>query len=274
MVHDMIEVEKMGKPAVPIISGRFEGDAEASARTFAMPSLRFVIVPRIYRNLTPAESLRNTEPAIDDIVRSLTGNGESAATAEAAPEAAVERYEGGDRLDTMMRMNEEFIGRDWGDGFPLLPPTREAIDELLTGTNLPGGPRGVRHAARLRNSNGGEDRGQLGDGRREAGAHAGDHRRGAGALTDGSARRQVAADVDKPSGAAPYRERTRLHPELGINSRSAIGPGLSNRVNITIGRAFLLCLRNIGQWYPDPDGHGHHRHHAQVRPVHRREREG
>ena len=78
MVHDMIEVEKMGKPAVPIISGRFEGDAEASARTFAMPALRFVIVPRIYRNLTPAESLRNTEPAIDDIVRSLTGNGESA----------------------------------------------------------------------------------------------------------------------------------------------------------------------------------------------------
>ena len=29
MVHDMIEVEKMGKPGVPIVSGRFEGDAIA-----------------------------------------------------------------------------------------------------------------------------------------------------------------------------------------------------------------------------------------------------
>ena len=64
----MIEVERMGKPAVPIISGRFEGDAIASSRAFGMPALRFVIVPRIYRNLSPAESISNTEPAFDDLV--------------------------------------------------------------------------------------------------------------------------------------------------------------------------------------------------------------
>ena len=51
MVHDMIEVEKMGKPGVPIVSGRFEGDAIASSRAFGMPELQFVVVPRIYRNL-------------------------------------------------------------------------------------------------------------------------------------------------------------------------------------------------------------------------------
>ncbi|MYF79354.1 MAG: hypothetical protein F4180_05625 [Chloroflexi bacterium] len=38
--------------------------------------------------------------------------------------------------------------------------------------------------------------------------------------------------------------------ELGINARSALGPGRDNQVNITIGRAFSLCLRNIGYWYP------------------------
>ncbi len=37
--------------------------------------------------------------------------------------------------------------------------------------------------------------------------------------------------------------------ELNINPRSALGPGFDNRVNIVIGRAFSLCLRNIGQWY-------------------------
>jgi hypothetical protein len=39
--------------------------------------------------------------------------------------------------------------------------------------------------------------------------------------------------------------------DIGINSRSALGPGRSNKVNITIGRAFALCLRNIGYWYLD-----------------------
>ena len=59
----MIEVENMGKPAVPIVSGRFEGDAIASARAFGMPGLQFVIVPRIYRNLALEECVRQTEPA-------------------------------------------------------------------------------------------------------------------------------------------------------------------------------------------------------------------
>ena len=51
MVHDMIQIEKMGKPAIPIVSGRFEEDAIASSRALGMPDLQFVIVPRIYRNL-------------------------------------------------------------------------------------------------------------------------------------------------------------------------------------------------------------------------------
>ena len=250
MVHDMIEVEKMGKPAVPIISGRFEGDAEASARTFAMPALRFVIVPRIYRNLTPAESLRNTEPAIDDIVRSLTGNGESAVSTEQAPEADVERFEGGDRLDTMLRMNEEFIGRDWGDGFPLLPPTRAAVDELLKGTNLPPDhvvcdmPPGFGIATVEKIAVNSAMAGARPEhmpviiGAVQALSRMGPH--GGKSLLMSTSPQAPLLIVNGP-----------IASELGINARSALGPGLSNRVNITIGRAFSLCLRNIGQWYPD-----------------------
>ena len=92
MVHDMIEVERMGKPAVPIISGRFEGDAIASSRAFGMPTLRFVIVPRIYRNLTPAESISNTEPAFDDLVGMLTADGDGAF--DDSPTEQEHRFEG------------------------------------------------------------------------------------------------------------------------------------------------------------------------------------
>ncbi|MGQ4810089.1 hypothetical protein NKDENANG_03535 [Candidatus Entotheonellaceae bacterium PAL068K] len=66
----MIEIEKMGKPAVPIVSGRFAEDAIASARAFAMPDLKFVIVPRIYRNLATEACIRQTELAIDGLVQS------------------------------------------------------------------------------------------------------------------------------------------------------------------------------------------------------------
>ena len=71
----MIEIEKMGKPAVPIVSGRFEDDALASSRTFGMPDLQFVIVPRIYRNLADELCVTQTEAAIDDLISCLTSEG-------------------------------------------------------------------------------------------------------------------------------------------------------------------------------------------------------
>ena len=101
----MIEIEKMGKPAVPIVSGRFEGDAVASSRAFAMPDLQFVLVPRIYRNLAIEECVSQTELAIDDIVRVLTTAGDDSARTRVAITAGVERFEGDDRHDAVLHMN-------------------------------------------------------------------------------------------------------------------------------------------------------------------------
>ena len=38
--------------------------------------------------------------------------------------------------------------------------------------------------------------------------------------------------------------------EIGVNARAAMGPGRDNQVNLTIGRSYTLCLKNIGHWYP------------------------
>jgi hypothetical protein len=39
--------------------------------------------------------------------------------------------------------------------------------------------------------------------------------------------------------------------ELGINGgRACIGPGAQNQVNLRIGRAVTLALKNLGAWYP------------------------
>ena len=131
----MIEVEKMGRPAVPLVSGRFEGDAIASSRAFGMPALQFVIVPRIYRNLSPEESVQNTEPVFDDLIRALTND--NVLNLERDTETAtVDCFEGDDRHDAVIKMNDEYLGRDLGDGYPLMSPTRDAVDELMAGTNL------------------------------------------------------------------------------------------------------------------------------------------
>ena len=132
----MIEIERMGKPAVPIISGRFEGDAIASSRAFGMPGLRFVVVPRIYRNLSPEESIRNTEPAFDELIRKLTVEVDADASTSDESIGPAARFEGEDRFDAVLRMNQEYLRRDLGDGFPLMPPTRSAVDDLLGGTSL------------------------------------------------------------------------------------------------------------------------------------------
>ncbi|MET0502048.1 MAG: hypothetical protein ABW172_11060, partial [Candidatus Binatia bacterium] len=114
------------------MSGRLEGDAAETARVLGMPQLQYVVVPWIYRNLDAERVLSQTDGAINDLVRELT----TARTMEIrhVESAARERFKGWDRLEALERMNEAFLLRDWGDGYPLLPPTREAVEQLLKGT--------------------------------------------------------------------------------------------------------------------------------------------
>ena len=104
----MIEIEKTGKPAIPIVSGRFEEDAIASSRAFAMPDLQFVIVPRIYRNLAPELCVSQTEAVIDDIIEVLTVD-KAHGRRERDTATTVERFEGDDRWDAILRMNEQWL---------------------------------------------------------------------------------------------------------------------------------------------------------------------
>ena len=245
MVHDMIEIEKMGKPAVPIVSGRFEGDAIASSRAFAMPDLQFVIVPRIYRNLPHDECAKQTESAFDNIVEVLTSRGDAGERDSSVVTIGTHRFEGDDRYDAVLRMNEEFIQQDWGDSFPLHPANQEAVDKLIKGTNLPADhlvcdmPPGFGLATVEK----------IAVNAAMAGAKP-EHMPVIIAAV--KAMPQMGPQGGKSllmstSPQAPILVvNGPIAKELGINPRSALGPGRDNRVNITIGRAFSLCLRNIG----------------------------
>ena len=245
----MIEIEKMGKPAVPIVSGRFEEDAIASSRAFAMPDLQFVLVPRIYRNLAIDECISQTELAFDDLVRVLTADVDEAAKKSAVDTTGADRFEGDDRHDAILRMNEEFIKRDWGDAFPLHPATQDAVERLLKGTNLPPDhlvcdmPPGFGLATvekiAINAAMAGAEPEQMPViiGAVKALSQVGEH--GGKSLLMSTSPHAPILMVNGP-----------IAKEIGINPKSGLGPGRDNRVNITIGRAFSLCLRNIGYWYP------------------------
>ena len=246
----MIEIEKMGKPAVPIVSGRFEGDAIASSRAFAMPDLQFVIVPRIYRNLPHDECAKQTELAFDDIVNVLTTSGDASERDSSVVTSGVHRFEGDDRYDAVLRMNEEFIQQDWGDSFPLHPASREAVEELVKGTNLPADhlvcdmPPGFGLATVEK----------IAINAAMAGARP-EHMPVIIAAVKAMPQMGPQGGKSLLMSTSPHAPilvvNGPIAKELGINPRSALGPGRDNRVNITIGRAFSLCLRNIGYWYPN-----------------------
>lgn len=248
MVHDMIQIEKMGKPAIPIVSGRFEEDAIASSRALGMPDLQFVIVPRIYRNLPIDECVSQTEAAIDDIIDVLTVD-QQHGRRERDEVAEVQRFEGEDRWDAILKMNEQWLMRDWGDSFVLHPPTAEAVDELIAGSNLdadelicdmpPGFGLATVEKIAINAAMAGAKPEHMPviiasvKALSQMGSHGGT------SLLMSTSPQAPLLVVNGP-----------IAKELGINARSALGPGRDNQVNITIGRAFSLCLRNIGYWYP------------------------
>ncbi len=248
MVHDMIQIEKMGKPAIPIVSGRFEEDAIASSRALGMPDLQFVIVPRIYRNLPIDECVSQTEAAIDDIIDVLTVD-QQHGRRERDEVAEVQRFEGEDRWDAILKMNEQWLMRDWGDSFVLHPPTAEAVDELIAGSNLDADelicdmPPGFGLATVEK----------IAINAAMAGAKP-EHMpviiAGVKALSQMGSHGGTSLLMSTSPQAPLLVVNGPIAKELGINARSALGPGRDNQVNITIGRAFSLCLRNIGYWYP------------------------
>jgi hypothetical protein len=248
MCHDMVEIEKMGKPAVPIISGRFKDDAIASSRTFGMPDLQFVIVPRIYRNLADDLCVSQTEEAIDDLIECLTSNSSSSSKNSDSDETL--RFEGEDLYDAVLKMNEAFTREDWSDALPIYPPTQAAVESLIKGTSLNSGdvvcdmPPGFGLATVEK----------IAINAAMAGAKP-EHMpiiiAGVKCLSEMGGHGGKSLLMSTSPQAPMLVVNGPIAKEVGLNPRSALGPGRDNEINIIIGRAFYLCLKNIGMWYPN-----------------------
>lgn len=249
LVHDMIEIERQGKPAVPIVSSQFQSGAKSSARVFGMPGLRYLVAPKIYKNLTPEQGVNQTREVFGELVRALTTNEDGHQMATVAVETdQLECFEGEDQLDALQAMNWEYLDKDWGDGFPLMPATPQAVAEMLKGTNLP--PDHV--LCDLAPGYGVATVQKIAVNAAMAGARPEHMPVIIGALKALSQLdRQHAKGflMSTSSEASMLLVNGPIAKELGINSETCMGPGGINRANLAVGRAYTLCLKNIGHWY-------------------------
>ncbi len=134
-MYDAVFTEQLGTPAVVLVNEGFAFDARSAASGKGMPGVR--IVPE----KVPCEC--TVTEAIEDGVRAVMDDIVSALTAPLTPE---ERSPSPRPTDVstgiafkgdLHEVQQFFYRRGWGDGLPIIPPTRSAVDEMLTGTDLP-----------------------------------------------------------------------------------------------------------------------------------------
>ena len=116
----------------------FEDDWEYSARVFGLPDAPYVVVPYTMTSRSRDEAASDVELVFEDLVAGMTtqpipSNGYSPQSTIRA--ADTESFEGVDRLDAWGVFNREYLDRGLGDGFPLIAPTPELVDDFLEEVN-------------------------------------------------------------------------------------------------------------------------------------------
>jgi hypothetical protein len=133
-VYDSIFVESRGKPTITLVFQYFANDALSGASSHGMPQIRLV-PENIVSECTIMEEI---EPAIEKVIDNVvTGLTRPLTSEEASPEPKVagttQRIAFQGSLEEVQKF---FYKRGWTDGLPVIPPTEEAVAEMLTGTDL------------------------------------------------------------------------------------------------------------------------------------------
>jgi hypothetical protein len=251
LIHDLIEIERRGVPAVALVAQTFVADARQSANVFGLPDLAMAVLPRGLTNLSPEEIIVLARAARDDVIGGLTGSyrgpSQSAATLP-SPDPRLFSYRAADHFAVLDQFQSDFLDRGVGDGFPLVPPTQAAVENMVRGTGLPAD----EVVAVLEPAMGIATVEMVAVNAVLAGCKP-EHLPVLLAAVEAIAAPEYALrGVAMSTGAhnplivanGPYAT------SIGMNSgRGALGPGRQSAVNTVIGRALRLVMMNIGYAY-------------------------
>jgi len=140
LVRNHAGIEELGIPVVSIVQDYFLEDAKASGQAYGLESPALAVTPEVFTTLTAEQTREAAERLIEDVVRGLTSprpepRGEVVRKVTPhGPEDGVLAFGGADLLECLQKMNDRFLEWGWSDGFPLIPPTEEAVAGMLKGT--------------------------------------------------------------------------------------------------------------------------------------------
>jgi hypothetical protein len=134
-VYDAIYIEKAGKPTVTFVFEHFINDAMSAASSKGMPVVRVVPETVVSESTVVADIEKAITAVFDDAVAALT---KPLTDDERSPSPREpEKYARIVFKGSLEEVNRFFYRRGWTDGLPVIPPTEEAVAEMLTGTDLP-----------------------------------------------------------------------------------------------------------------------------------------
>jgi hypothetical protein len=136
-----MQMEKLGIPGVLLVSSQFLTDVKSAAVDWAMPGIRVVTIPsdKWYRLRGTVETVQPlADAALDPIIKALSA---PLTPLEAKPPQQPRvpllpiKVTGANYADAVEKMNDLLLEKHMGDGLPLVPPTKEAVDAMLKGTS-------------------------------------------------------------------------------------------------------------------------------------------
>jgi hypothetical protein len=137
MTPEAIQIEKLGKPVAFVLTKCFQHTARFIARSHGLEDL--AVAPLMLDYVPPAEEfekLNFVEKAADEIISALTRWTPQPPEIEEVPEKSLV-YHGADYQEAYENMEKFFLNHGWSDGLPLVPPTQDAVNKMLEGTELP-----------------------------------------------------------------------------------------------------------------------------------------
>lgn len=254
-----VYMERAGRPGVSICSEVLLRSKQALADLNGMPPARLVAVPATdycTAKRDPALMKPVVEAAFDDIVKALTDplTDEETNITDMKYDYSPKKFTGKSYTEAYEKFLQYCADNALTDGLPVVPPTREAVDWMLTGTTYPRDKeiglmypkRGIATVDKI-----------------------------AACAVMAGARPEYLPVIITIIETITAKDFNQFHivneilpvifisgpiiKELGINNKIGyLAPG--HRINSTIGRAILLCMISIG-WrdmtiYASPGGPG------------------
>ena len=101
---------------------------------FGLPDAPYVVVPYTMTSRSRDEAASDVEAVFEELVAGMTT--QPISSNGYAPESAIraadtESFEGADRLGPWGVFNREYLDKGLGDGFPLVAPTPELVDDFM-----------------------------------------------------------------------------------------------------------------------------------------------